>query len=109
MQNEKISTRVIRYLLSFRVPGRRAERMSDPKNSVSNCNRELPIRNEDPCPPMSDAKPKTVLMIDDDAALASMLKRFVEKYGYRLVHAGHPKQGLLELERSKPVAVLLDI
>lgn len=52
---------------------------------------------------------KTVLIIDDDAALASLLARFVEKYGFKLVHAGHPKDGLRELERVKPVAVLLDV
>lgn len=59
--------------------------------------------------PKVEPKTTVVLMIDDDLALASLLGRFVQKYGYRLIAAGTAKEGLKELERSKPEAVLLDI
>lgn len=54
-------------------------------------------------------KPTTVLMIDDDATLASFLARFAVKYNYRVLHAGNAKDGLKEIERVKPAAVLLDV
>jgi DNA-binding response OmpR family regulator len=58
---------------------------------------------------MTEAKPKIVLMIDDDLALASLLARFLQKYGFKLLAAGTAKEGLKEIERAKPEAVLLDI
>jgi DNA-binding response OmpR family regulator len=58
---------------------------------------------------MVSSKCRRVLMIDDDTELASFLARYVDKHGYQLVHAASPKEGLLELQRVKPEAVLLDI
>ncbi len=54
-------------------------------------------------------KEKPVLIIDDDAVLAGFLARFLEKYGFKLSHAGNVQDGLRAIELHKPVAVLLDI
>lgn len=52
---------------------------------------------------------KTVLIIDDDKALADLLAKALEKHGYHLIHAGCADEGLRELVRVKPLAVLLDV
>ena len=52
---------------------------------------------------------RTILIIDDDASLASFLSRYLEKFGFELVHAGRAEDGLRALCKLKPEAVLLDI
>lgn len=54
-------------------------------------------------------KSRVVLLIEDDAFLASLLGRFLEKYGFHVVHADRAEIGLREVDRARPEAVLLDI
>ena len=51
----------------------------------------------------------TILMIDDDTALARLAELSLTKDGYRFVSADHGIAGLQALERERPDLVLLDI
>ncbi|MFA6029185.1 MAG: response regulator [Elusimicrobiota bacterium] len=52
--------------------------------------------------------PKTVLVVDDDQVLVSMLKDGLETRGYRVVTAYDGLQGILQAHQSRPDAILLD-
>ncbi len=60
-------------------------------------------------PDKEKQKLRTILMIDDDVTLANMVARYLERYGYRMVHAGNSDEGFKKLEEEKPELILLDI
>lgn len=51
----------------------------------------------------------TILIIDDDAKLNQLLKDFLKDFGYAVITATRPTQGLKKLKRDSPDLVILDI
>ncbi len=51
----------------------------------------------------------TILIIDDDAKLNQLLKDFLKDFGFNVVTATHPTQGLKKLKQLSPDLVILDI
>ncbi len=52
---------------------------------------------------------KTVLLVEDDKFLSSLLKNRLEKEGLSVVHAGDGEEALVFLRENKPDLALLDI
>ena len=50
-----------------------------------------------------------ILIIDDDRKLNELLTRFLAPFGYQVIAATRPKDGLAKLQRAKPELVILDI
>jgi DNA-binding response OmpR family regulator len=51
----------------------------------------------------------TILIIDDDARLNQLLKDFLKDFGFEVVSATRPAEGLKKLRRQLPDLVILDI
>ncbi|HAX81708.1 MAG TPA: DNA-binding response regulator [Actinobacteria bacterium] len=51
----------------------------------------------------------TVLLIEDEAAIADLLRLYCEQEGFRLIHAPNGERGLEALRERDPRAVLLDV
>ncbi len=51
----------------------------------------------------------TILIIDDDTKLNQLLKDFLKDFGYAVITATRPTQGLKKLKRDSPDLVILDI
>ena len=51
----------------------------------------------------------TVLLIEDEAAIADLLRMYCEQEGFRLVHAATGERGLEALRERDPRVVLLDV
>jgi len=51
----------------------------------------------------------TILIIDDDEVTRRMVSRTLKKEGWNLVEAGSGEQGLIEIGRKTPTAILLDL
>jgi signal transduction histidine kinase/DNA-binding response OmpR family regulator len=51
----------------------------------------------------------TVLVIDDDSAVRDLLKRFLEKEGFRVEVATNGKDGLRRAREIMPIAITLDV
>jgi DNA-binding response OmpR family regulator len=51
----------------------------------------------------------TILIIDDDAKLNQLLKDFLKDFGYAVITATRPTQGLKKLRQASPDLVILDI
>lgn len=51
----------------------------------------------------------TILVIDDDASIRGVLKRFLEGHGYAVSVAANGKEGLHQLEINMPELVITDI
>lgn len=54
-------------------------------------------------------KKETVLVVDDDASVAELLRRALEHGGYEVHVAGSGRQALLQAEEVKPDLILLDV
>ena len=52
---------------------------------------------------------KTVLVIDDDVKLCGLLSDYLGQYGFGVLVANHPQEGLETLLRQSPDLVILDI
>jgi CheY-like chemotaxis protein len=52
---------------------------------------------------------KTILVVDDEYALAEILTELLQAEGYRVVSAANGKDGLARLEAEKPDLVLTDL
>jgi signal transduction histidine kinase/DNA-binding response OmpR family regulator len=52
---------------------------------------------------------RTVLVIDDDATVRDLLKRFLEKEGFRVEVAPNGKDGLRRAKELQPSAITLDV
>ena len=50
-----------------------------------------------------------VLLIDDDAKLSGLLSAYFERFGFELLSATHPADGLALLESENPDLVILDV
>lgn len=51
----------------------------------------------------------TILVIDDDASIRGIFKRFLEGHGYAVSMAANGKEGLRQLEINMPELVITDI
>lgn len=52
--------------------------------------------------------PPVILVVDDDPAMRQVLRRVMEKDGYKVIEAANGEQGLEAYKRLKPHIVLLD-
>ena len=55
------------------------------------------------------AEAKTILVVDDDAEIASAIRTFLERHGYRVLTAGDGNAGLAVAERENPDLVVVDM
>jgi CheY-like chemotaxis protein len=55
------------------------------------------------------AQPKTILVVDDDPEIVSMLSTRLESRGYRVLTANDGKEALTEARRRKPDLMILDV
>ncbi|MEQ8957848.1 MAG: response regulator, partial [Coleofasciculus sp. C2-GNP5-27] len=53
-------------------------------------------------------EPPTILVVDDDQFIRELLRRVMEKEGYKVVEATNGEQGLDVYQRLKPHLVMLD-
>lgn len=51
----------------------------------------------------------TILIIDDDQKLNDLLKNFLSDFGFRVLSATHPDQGMKKLRQDAPDLVILDV
>lgn len=51
----------------------------------------------------------TVLLIDDDEKLATLLQKYLAKFDMLLLSASHPTDGLSQFQASRPNLVILDV
>ncbi len=51
----------------------------------------------------------TILIIDDDEVTRRLVSRTLKQKGWKLVEAGNGEQGLIEINRKTPTAILLDL
>ena len=58
---------------------------------------------------MSDAKPSTILVIDDDAEIRYSLSRVLSSRSYRLQEAASGEQGIAMVKKEPPDLVFLDV
>ncbi|MCW2961797.1 MAG: histidine kinase [Thermoleophilia bacterium] len=58
---------------------------------------------------MTDAETRHVLIIDDDAAARRMLRRVLERRGFRVEEQGDGRSGLDAIVATRPDVVLLDL
>lgn len=50
-----------------------------------------------------------ILVIEDDAKIAQIVRVYLEGAGFRVVHAGNGKEGLDKVAKENPVMVILDL
>ena len=53
--------------------------------------------------------PKTILVVDDDPEILSMLQLRLEKRGYKVLTASDGKEALVVAKRSRPALMILDV
>jgi len=52
---------------------------------------------------------KTILVIDDDEKLIDLLSGYLHNFGFQVITATHPHEGLKILEQNHPDLIILDI
>lgn len=52
---------------------------------------------------------KTIMVVDDEKRLVSLVESYLIQQGYRVVSAGNGKEALLAASREKPDLIILDI
>ena len=52
---------------------------------------------------------RSVLVVEDEEAIASLVRAYLERDGYRVTWAGTGAEALAELEREQPQLIVLDI
>src|SRR5579871_5122611 len=51
----------------------------------------------------------TLLIIDDDAKLNQLLSGFLSDFGYKVIAATRPEEGLKRLKQESPDLIILDV
>ena len=51
----------------------------------------------------------TLLIIDDDEKLNNLLKNYLKGFGFRIIAATHPEDGLKQLRDQSPDLIILDV
>jgi DNA-binding response OmpR family regulator len=59
--------------------------------------------------PMSTQYTPTILIIDDDEELNTLLTQYLGRYGYSVAASTHPEQGLKKLKSAEPDVLILDV
>lgn len=59
--------------------------------------------------PVTAEKPRTVLVVDDDASTRELMQRFLEKDGFAVVSAGTGEEGLKLAKTHRPDLITLDV
>ena len=62
-----------------------------------------------PSPPAPEPAPRTILIVDDDSAVAETFSRMLKLEGYEVATALDPEEGLQLAERLNPSAIILDM
>lgn len=62
-----------------------------------------------PPPSAPDPSPRTILIVDDDSAVAETFSRMLKLEGYQVATALDPEEGLQLAERLLPSAIILDM
>jgi len=52
---------------------------------------------------------KKILVIDDDEKLGSLLEEYLQGFGYSVIKATHPVDGLKKVEEQNPDLIILDV
>ena len=60
-------------------------------------------------PSAPDPSPRTILIVDDDSAVAETFSRMLKLEGYQVATALDPEEGLQLAERLLPSAIILDM
>ena len=71
---------------------------------------EAPLPTDEP--PMAAAPrsgPQTVLIVDDDRLVRDLLRRFLEKQGFRVIAAVSGEEGLRRARELRPTLITLDV
>ena len=50
-----------------------------------------------------------ILIIDDDEKLNNLLQNYLKDFGFRVISATRPREGLKQLEKEEPDLVILDV
>jgi DNA-binding response OmpR family regulator len=53
--------------------------------------------------------PETILVVEDDAKMANLLKLYLEREGYGVITAGDGREALDAADRSAPTLIVLDL
>jgi len=61
------------------------------------------------CPDMASSPGRTILLVEDDPALALGLRDTLEFEGFRVLHADRGREGLALAEQAKPDCIILDL
>ena len=70
----------------------------------------LPAADEAPAEPVAPRTgPATVLIVDDDRLVRDLLRRFLEKQGFRVVAAVSGEEGLRRARELRPSLITLDV
>ena len=64
---------------------------------------------EQPQAMLPGSKPQTILIIDDDEAMADVLSRRLKKQGYHAITAESGMEGLIQARAEHPCLVILDL
>jgi CheY-like chemotaxis protein len=67
-----------------------------------------PVPFASPLPDAESERP-AILVIDDDSAARDLLRRTLEREGYRVVHASSGEEGLRLARATAPAAITLDV
>lgn len=62
-----------------------------------------------PSPPAPEPTPQSILIVDDDSAVAETFSRMLKLEGYEVVTALDPEEGLALAGRIQPSAIILDM
>ncbi len=54
-------------------------------------------------------QPKTILVVDDDPEILTMLQLRLEKTGYKVLTASDGKEALISAKRNRPDLMILDV
>jgi len=77
-------------------------------SKITQVKSSLPINDNIPVPILS-AKDITILVIDDDPMVHNLLKKHLNKVGYRLVFATNNQKGLHLARELNPTVIILDV
>jgi CheY-like chemotaxis protein len=100
------STPGVGTTLTIRLPARVKDSKTNDANATNTASiPEAPVGNAAASP----APANTVLVVDDDPAARDLLRRFLEKEGYRVETAGDGEEGLRRARELRPVAITLDV
>lgn len=63
----------------------------------------------EPDEPLAAIREKVILVIDDDVAILVMVKKILEREGFRVEVAESSKEGITKYRRFRPALILLDV